>query len=193
LFKISSAADIYPWMTSTSSHEVSTSTAKSSSTRHSLLSQSQSTPANKTTTPTTTTTTTTESPKIIDERQSQQLTDDCKTLRENGAEKSGIYRLWLPKIGSFEAYCDMETDGGGWTIIQRSVVKTFLVMNKYEDGFGNLSSSYWLGLKKVFVSSVLPKLRHKSITLSSILLRTCDLRCWKFMMGFEWFINNLNA
>ncbi|XP_023218733.1 techylectin-5A-like [Centruroides sculpturatus] len=43
---------------------------------------------------------------------------DCAQIMKNNNVKSGIYRIWplaWEKVGSFSVYCDMDTDGGGWT------------------------------------------------------------------------------
>uniref|UniRef100_A0A1W7R9M0 Ryncolin n=1 Tax=Hadrurus spadix TaxID=141984 RepID=A0A1W7R9M0_9SCOR len=85
---------------------------------------------------------------------------DCAQILKSGTRKSGIYRIspliWQP-IGSFEVYCDMETYGGGWTVIQRRgdygkpqdyFYKTW---TEYRKGFGNLNEDFWLGNDKLWV------------------------------------------
>ena len=46
----------------------------------------------------------------------------------------------------------METDGGGWTILQKRMdgsVDFYLNWTDYVHGFGNTSGEYWLGLSKL--------------------------------------------
>ena len=49
--------------------------------------------------------------------------------------------------------CDMETDGGGWIVIQRRLPNGTESFTRnwrdYEDGFGDLSGEFWLGLRNI--------------------------------------------
>ncbi len=50
------------------------------------------------------------------------------------------------------ARCDMETDGGKWTVIQRRIngtVDFYRNWTDYVDGFGDLEGEFWYGLEKM--------------------------------------------
>ena len=52
-----------------------------------------------------------------------------------------------------DVYCNMHDNGGGWIVIQRNEVKSQINFNRnwsdYEEGFGNLHSEFWYGLKSI--------------------------------------------
>ena len=73
--------------------------------------------------------------------------------------RSDIYELSSPclegpfDISKVNACCDMETDGGGWVVIQRrnadSSINFTRSWEEYQAGFGDLESEYWLGLDNI--------------------------------------------
>lgn len=77
---------------------------------------------------------------------------NCKRiLDEDGNAPSGLYQI-SPCGMEFTVYCDMESNGGGWTVIQQRVDNSTDFYRRWEDyreGFGNFKSNIWLGLDKM--------------------------------------------
>ncbi|KAI8522049.1 hypothetical protein Bbelb_018030 [Branchiostoma belcheri] len=75
---------------------------------------------------------------------------DCTDVFALGIQYSHVYTIGHPQ--PFQTYCDMDTDGGGWTVIQRrqdGSVQFDKTWTEYEQGFGNSSGEYWLGLGNI--------------------------------------------
>ena len=57
------------------------------------------------------------------------------------------------KLGKMKVRCDMETDKGGWIVIQHRVPNGTVNFTRgwkdYEHGFGDLGSEFWYGLKNI--------------------------------------------
>uniref|UniRef100_A0A5F5PX11 Angiopoietin-2 n=2 Tax=Equus TaxID=9789 RepID=A0A5F5PX11_HORSE len=95
-------------------------------------------------------------------KEEQIIFRDCAEAFKSGLTTNGIYTLTFPNsTEEIKAYCDMETGGGGWTIIQRredGSVDFQRTWKEYKAGFGNPSGEYWLGNE--FVSQVTNQQRY---------------------------------
>ncbi|XP_046864220.1 angiopoietin-related protein 7-like isoform X2 [Xenia sp. Carnegie-2017] len=77
---------------------------------------------------------------------------DCAEVQKNGKNESGVYQIDPDGQGCFNVYCDMASRDGGWTVFQRRLdgsVDFYRGWKDYKEGFGNLSSEFWLGLDKI--------------------------------------------
>ncbi|XP_072167981.1 microfibril-associated glycoprotein 4-like [Diadema setosum] len=79
---------------------------------------------------------------------------DCAEVAESGPSASGRYLIRPTGMTqAFDVYCDMSTDGGNWTLLQRrkdgsiSFDRTWM---DYKFGFGDVMSEHWLGNDKIY-------------------------------------------
>ncbi|XP_074495795.1 fibrinogen C domain-containing protein 1-like isoform X2 [Sebastes fasciatus] len=74
---------------------------------------------------------------------------DCSDVLASGVSQDGVYSVFpTHDPDGFMVYCDMSTDGGGWTVIQRredGSVNFFRDWDAYRDGFGRTTGEHWLG------------------------------------------------
>ena len=78
---------------------------------------------------------------------------DCSDLLKTGHTQCGVYSVNPDGKGHFNVYCDMRTDGGGWTVFQRrqdGSVDFYRRWNDFKAGFGQLTAEFWLGNDKIY-------------------------------------------
>uniref|UniRef100_A0A8W8NW22 Fibrinogen C-terminal domain-containing protein n=1 Tax=Magallana gigas TaxID=29159 RepID=A0A8W8NW22_MAGGI len=78
------------------------------------------------------------------------LPPDCQGVMESGESTSGLYVIDLfgGRVQLVTVYCDMETDNGGWTAIQRRLSGTMnfnKTWTEFKNGFGDPANAYWIG------------------------------------------------
>ena len=77
---------------------------------------------------------------------------DCSELPAGATTGVHLLRPGLGRSQSkVEAFCDMDTDGGRWTVFQRRDdiqprQDFYLKWTDYDQGFGNLTEEFWWGL-----------------------------------------------
>ncbi|KAJ8028713.1 Ryncolin-2 [Holothuria leucospilota] len=79
---------------------------------------------------------------------------DCLELYNAGVTTDGVYTIFPTgwEQSGFEVYCEMESNGGGWTVFQRRVngsVDFYRNWTSYKEGFGMLTREFWLGNDKI--------------------------------------------
>ncbi|XP_056119543.1 angiopoietin-related protein 3-like [Rhinichthys klamathensis goyatoka] len=83
---------------------------------------------------------------------SSDLPKDCGEVFNRGQKSSGLYAIKPHESKPFLVNCEF-TEEGVFTVIQRrhdGSVDFDQSWEKYEDGFGDFSSEFWLGLKKIY-------------------------------------------
>merc|ERR1712121_317662 len=95
---------------------------------------------------------TTETPQTTTTTTSITSCDDCNNCDQiqaiTGSTVSGVYNSSIGEI-----FCDMTTDGGGWTVLQQRGDNGnpedffYRFWADYEQGFGDPEKDYWVGLK----------------------------------------------
>lgn len=87
------------------------------------------------------------------------IVQSCHDVLSNGSKSTGVYSLQIGLVKK-EAFCDMQTIGGGWTVIQRRGIfppspnpPNFFLKNwtDYQNGFGAANNELWLGLDSMFL------------------------------------------
>ncbi|XP_067281731.1 LOW QUALITY PROTEIN: angiopoietin-1 [Pseudorasbora parva] len=79
---------------------------------------------------------------------------DCADLYQAGFQKNGVYLINISPQETRKVYCNMESAGGGWTVIQRRVdgsVDFQRTWKEYKMGFGSVSAEQWLGNEFVHI------------------------------------------
>ncbi|PIK59645.1 putative ficolin-2 [Apostichopus japonicus] len=73
---------------------------------------------------------------------------DCQELYVDGSS-DGVYTIYPDGWPSgIQVYCEMESNGGGWTVIQRrsdASVDFYRTWAEYKNGFEHPSRDHWLG------------------------------------------------
>ncbi|TSK13561.1 Fibroleukin [Bagarius yarrelli] len=74
---------------------------------------------------------------------------DCSDYSVMKEMKNGVFKI-IPdrRNGTFDVFCDMESNGGGWTVVQRRINGTVNFNRswaEYKKGFGELRGEFWLG------------------------------------------------
>ena len=79
---------------------------------------------------------------------------DCTEVQFQGHSKTGLYPIQPKGAELMVVQCDLESDGGGWTIFQsqHNGSSDFdRTWNEYKSGFGKPGHDFWLGLENLHI------------------------------------------
>ena len=77
---------------------------------------------------------------------------DCADIYKSEERKSGVYTINPDGSGIIGVFCDQTTAGWGWLVFQKRLdgsVDFYRGWTEYKDGFGSLTSEFWLGVDKI--------------------------------------------
>ncbi|XP_047464997.1 microfibril-associated glycoprotein 4-like [Mugil cephalus] len=79
---------------------------------------------------------------------------DCSDIHhQDNSRQTGVYTIYpLGKRSEVQVYCDMDSEGGRWTVFQRRMdgsVNFYRPWDHYKLDFGNATGEYWLGLDNI--------------------------------------------
>ena len=107
------------------------------------------------------------------------LARDCAELFAAGFKESEVYTVNPTNKTSFEVYCDMKTDGGGWTVFHKrfnGFVGFYRDCDEYKNGFGDVRGEFWLGNEKIHQLTEISSQLRVEINISSTTSRYAKFR-----------------
>lgn len=117
----------------------------------------------------------------------------CEDLRHAGQRLSGVYTIF--PLGADPngqtVHCDMDTDGGGWTVIQRrgqfgnNAYYFYRNWTEYATGFGDPAKEYWIGNKALHALTASPEEMALRIQLTNGTGETVSVEYETFRVGSE--------
>ena len=78
---------------------------------------------------------------------------ECDDILYAGYNISGVYDINPDRKTEFKVYCDLQTNSGGWIVLQRrqdASVSCHRNWNDYRSGLGDLRKNFWLGNDKIY-------------------------------------------
>ena len=81
-----------------------------------------------------------------------------------------MYTVNPTNRSSFDVYCDMKTDGDGWTVFHKRFnrfVGFYRGWDEYKNGFGDLRGEFWLGNEKIHQLTEIPSQLRVEINTTS--------------------------
>ncbi|XP_031441567.1 angiopoietin-1 isoform X1 [Clupea harengus] len=94
-------------------------------------------------------------PNSTKQTEEEKTFKDCAELYKAGFQKNGVYTIQISSLEPRkQVYCNMESAGGGWTVIQHredGSVDFQRTWKEYKMGFGSMSGEHWLGNEFVYL------------------------------------------